>query len=113
MATYPKLVPPWLCKTPISVTIYGEGLTETGAPYTIADSDLLCNYQDGGQAVMTTEQKYVRISGSAYFDGDPFPEIENITGGDVVIFGEERKIQQGIKNRNPDGTVNNVRLLLM
>ena len=113
MAKWPELVPKRLCKTPISVTIYGEGLTETGAPVEITNTDLLCNYQDSGKAIMTGEQKYVRISGSAYFNGDPFPNISNITGGTVVIFGEERKIDKGIKGRNPDGTVNFVQLRLM
>ena len=114
MASYPQLVPKRLCKTPITVTIYGEGLTESGAPIVLVDEALLyCNYQDGGKAIMTNEQKYVRISGSAYFNGDPFPYIPNITGGEVVIFGEKRKIEQGIKGRNPDGTVNFVQLRLM
>lgn len=113
MAKYPELIPSWVCTTPIKVTIYSEDLSKYGEPITIGDKELLCNYQDGGQMVMTSDQEYVRISGSAYFNGDPFPEISNITAGEVVIFGESRKIEQGIKNRNPDGTVNNVRLRLL
>lgn len=114
MATYPQLVPKRLCKTPITVTIYGEDLTESGGPQIVVDSaSLLCNWQDGGHAVMTNEQKYIRISGKAYFNGDPFPDVSNITAGEVVIFGESRKIHEGIKGRNPDGTVNFVELRIM
>ena len=110
---YPSLVPDKLCKTPIRVVIESEELTERGAPIILVDADLYCNYQDSGRTVMTNEQTYVRISGNAYFNGDPFPSIPNIVGGHVVIFGEEREIEQGIKNRNPDGTVNNTQLRLM
>ena len=113
MAKYPELVPKSLCKTPIEVSIYEEGLTKTGKPKTALTKSLFCNYQDKGETVVNKEQEYVRINGSAYFNGDPFEEVPNITGGEVVIFGVRRKIEQGIKNRNPDGTVNNVRLLLL
>ena len=113
MAKYPELVPKWMCKTPIGVTLYGEGLDEDGAPEVRANVRLYCNYQDGGNAVMTNDQKYVRISGSAYFNGDPFPTISNIAGGYVEIFGETRKIDQGRKSRNPDGTVNFTQLRLL
>lgn len=113
MAKYPNLVPKRLCKTPIEVTVYSEDLTEYGAPIEIIETNLLCNYQDGGQMVINKEQEYVRISGSAYFYGDPFPEVSNITSGEVYIFGEKRKIEQGIKSRNPDGTVNFTQLRLL
>ena len=62
---------------------------------------------------MTNNQKYIRISGNAYFNGDPFPDVTNITGGYVIIFDEERKIEQGKKHRDPDGTVNFTQLRLM
>lgn len=112
MATYPQLVPKALCKTPINVTIYGEGLTKTGSPVKIVVNDLMCNYQDGGSAVMTNEQKYVRISGRAYFNGDPFPEVANITGGEVFVHNKTRLIESGRKGRNPDDTVNFVEINL-
>ena len=110
---YPQLVPKRLCKTPISVTVQGEGLTKTGAPITLIVEELKCNFQDGGQWVINDDQKYVRTSGSAYFNGDPFPSIPNITGGTVIVHGEERKVERGIKGRNPDGTVNFVQLRLL
>ena len=106
MAVWPKLVP--LAKTPITVTIYEEGMTEDGGVILTdyVDVPLLCNWQDGGKTIMTEQQKYIRISGRAYFDGDPFQNISNITGGVATIFDEERLIADGRKARNPDGTVN-------
>ena len=113
MAKWPELVPKRLCKVPITVRLYEEGWDEDGAPIEATSADLLCNYQDKGETIVTNDQEYVRISGSAYFNGDPFPEMPNLTGGTVTIFNNERKIVQGEKGRNPDGTVNVTRLRLL
>lgn len=103
---YPKLVPPWLCNTPITLTIESELLDEDGAPTTTTLKELKCNWQDGGKKVLDEDQKVIEISGRAYFDGDICPDIPNITGGSAVIFKETREILRGHKRRNPDGTVN-------
>lgn len=103
---YPELVPDWVCTTPISLTIEGEGLDEDGAPTMIELGDLLCNWQDGGRVMLTEEQRIIMVSGRAYFNGDIAPTISNITSGEAIIFGEKREILKGFKRRNPDGTVN-------
>lgn len=103
---YPQLVPARMCKTDISVTLYGEGVTEDGAPEAVLAEKLKCNYQDGGKQVFTKEQKLIHISGKALFTGDIAPNLPNITGGYAIIHGEKRTILEGIKARNPDGTVN-------
>lgn len=103
---YPELVPSWVCSTPISLTVEGESLNEEGAPSTIDVPDLMCNWEDGGRAVFTPEQKIIEISGRAYFNGDVIPGISNITAGTAEVFGETREIARGFKRRNPDGSVN-------
>lgn len=103
---FPKLVPDYVCKTDIEVTIHGEGLTEEGSPVKYPTVKLKCNYQDGARTVLTDEKKIVEITGKAYFNGDICPEAASISSGQVVIFGVKREIIQGIKARNPDGTVN-------
>lgn len=108
---YPKLVPAWVCTTPISITIEGEGLTREGEPVETVLDGLMCNWQDGGKTVYTQEQKVIDISGRAYFDGDIVPTMSNITGGTAVVFGETREILQGFKRRNPDGTVNHTEVM--
>ena len=55
---------------------------------------------------LTTEKKLVQITGTALFPGDIAPDFPTLSGGTVIIFGEERRIEQGMKARNPDGTVN-------
>lgn len=103
---YPSLVPDRVCQTPIRLVIEREGLTETGAPIKALDLTKKCNWQDGAKTILTGEQKYVRITGVAYFNGDICPELPVISGGYGVIFGVKRQICDGIKARNPDGTVN-------
>lgn len=103
---WPELVPDRVCKTPIRLVIDREGLDRFGDPVAAFDDDLMCNWQDGGKVELTGEQKYVRITGKALFNGDICPEIHNIASGYGVIFGERRFIAEGIKARNPDGTVN-------
>ena len=83
-----------------------EGIDEDGAPVAALTYEGLCNWQDGGRVELTGEQKYVRITGRAYFPGDICPDLSNLTGGYGVIFGERREIAEGVKARNPDGTVN-------
>lgn len=107
---YPKLVPPWVCTTPIKIIIEGEGIDEDGAPAGETTVTAMCNWQDGGRAVYNMDAKTVEISGRAYFDGDIVPTLSNITGGSAEVFGEKREILQGFKRRNPDGTVNHTEI---
>lgn len=110
---YPQLVPDAVCKTPIKVILYGEGLSECGEPPSSPQIDLLCNYQGGAKTVLTDQKKLVEISGKAYFNGDIAPEMPVISGGEAEIFGVKRRILRGIKARNIDGTVNHTVLELL
>ena len=103
---YPNLVPDAVCKTPIRLVIEREGLDEDGAPIEDAVFEGECNWQDGGRVELTAEQKYVRITGRAFFNGEIFPDVPVIASGYGEIFGVRRQIAEGIKARNPDGTVN-------
>ena len=87
---FPDLVPNWVCTIPITLQF--------------------CNWQDGGQAVYTADQKIIEIKGRAYFNGDICPTLSNIVGGTAEVFGETREIHQGFKRRNPDGTVNHTEI---
>lgn len=72
-----------------------------------------CNYQDKAKTILTAEKKLVQITGTALFPGDICPDIPVISGGTAIVFGIERRIKQGIKNRNPDGTVNYTEVLFV
>lgn len=110
---YPCLVPKKLCRTPIRVMIYGEGLSEDGAPEVIFSADLKCNYQDTAKTVLTAEGKQVQLSGIALFPGDIAPNQPALSGGEVVVYDVKRTIFQGRKARNPDSTVNYTELRLI
>lgn len=121
---FPSLVKKQFCKTPVEVTIYDEGITEDGAPVVafrcgeIYPSDTLlpntnlfagnahCNMKSKAKTVYSKEQKIVQVSAVLLFSGDLAPDCPNLSSGYVVLDGEKRTIVQGVKHRNPDGTVN-------
>ena len=103
---YPCLVPKRLCKTPVHVHLESEELSNLGEPKYSLDVDLLCNWQDKAKTILTAEKKLIQITGTALFPGDVAPQMPSLSGGTITVFGKERRIEQGCKNRNPDGTVN-------
>ncbi len=110
---YPSLVPSRLCKTEITLSFAQEGISEYGEPLEAIEYAGLCNYQDKAKTVLTSEKKLVEITGSALFNGDICPDMAVISGGTATIFGVERRILEGRKARNPDGTVNYTEVLLI
>ena len=110
---YPCLVPRRLCKTEIHVHLESEEITNLGKPKYTAELDLTCNCQDRAKTILTAEKKLVQVTGTALFPGDIAPGMPSLCGGTVIVFGEERRIVQGTKNRNPDGTVNYCTLEVM
>lgn len=110
---YPALVPKHLCKTPCTICIHGEGLTEDGAPIQRLLEDIKGNYQDSAKTVYTDTGKRVEVQGKLLFNGDIAPDIPNISGGYVVVNGVKREIKEGAKRRNPDGTVNFTEVILL
>lgn len=107
---YPCLVPESVCKTPIVLKIYREGISEDGEPLKAFEAEIFCNYQDKAHTVLTAEKQLVTLSGTALFHGDISPEIANITGGEITVHGRTRRVYKGEKCRNPDGTVNYTRI---
>lgn len=104
---YPCLVHKSTCKIPIAVHLESEELNNLGDPKYVVDiSEILCNFQDKARTIYTAEKKVVQITGTALFPGDIAPDMPTLSGGTVTVFGVERRIAQGQKNRNPDGSVN-------
>lgn len=103
---YPCLVPKNLCRVPIHVCLESEEINNLGEPKHTARLNLICNFQDRATTILTAEQKLVQVTGTALFPGDIAPDMPALSGGTVTVFGQERRIECGQKNRNPDGTVN-------
>lgn len=110
---YPCLVKKNLCKTDIACEFEREGLNKYGEPLETIKYIGKCNYQDKARTVLTEEKKMVQITGTALFPGDICPELPVISGGSAVMFGVKRRIEQGTKARNPDGTVNFTEVMLV
>lgn len=107
---YPSLVRKQDCKTDIHVKLYSDEISEEGEPIVVLENDFKCNYQNNAKRVLTSEKVAVQVTGTCLFYEDIAPDITDIHSGKVTVFGKERDIVQGMKARNPDGTVNYVRL---
>ena len=103
---YPCLIQKQFCKTPVHVHLESEELNNLGAPKYVFDADLMCNFQDKTKTILTAEKKLRQVTGTAMFPGDIAPDLPSLSGGTLTVFGQERRIEQGGKNRNPDGSVN-------
>ncbi len=103
---YPCLIPEQLCRTDISMEIEQEGLNEYGEPMEMVSYTGRCNYQDRAKTIYTEQKKQVLITGKALLPGDICPKLPAISGGHAIVFGKKRRIAQGTKARNPDGSVN-------
>lgn len=110
---YPCLVLKRLCKTDISLSFEREGINEYGEPLEPIAYEGKCNYQDKAKTVLTAEKKLVEVTGTVLIPGDACPELPVISGGSAVVFGVTRRIQQGAKARNPDGSCNFTEVLLI
>lgn len=103
---YPCLIQKQMCTTPVKIEIEQEDINEYGEPLDSVNVEVKCNYQDRAKTVLTAEKKLITLSGVALIPGDIAPELPVISGGSITVFDKKRKIYQGIKARNPDGTVN-------
>ena len=110
---YPKLVPEKLCKTDIVLEFEQEGLSVYGEPLRTITWKGKCNYQDKARTVYTAEKKLIQITGTVLISNDPCPGIPVISSGTAEIMGVKRQIVQGMKARNPDGSVNFTEVLLI
>ena len=110
---WPTLVLPQWCQTDIRLSMDQEGLTEYGEPLPQVKYEGKCNYQDKAKTVLTSQKKTVQVTGTALFPGDICPGLPVISGGEAYIFGVKRRILEGRKVRNPDGTVNYTEVLLI
>ena len=110
---WPCLVPKALCKTPVKVTVYQEGVDADGAPLEALTVETRCNWQDSARVIRTDETHAVQLSAVALFPGDLCPAQAVISAGRVEAFGAIRHIFRASKARNPDGSVNYTRLELI
>jgi hypothetical protein len=103
---YPQLVREKDCKTPCTVVLFAEGITEDGAPQTAFSGECKCIWQSSARRIRTAKHEEVTLTAEAWFCGDLCPALPEITDGKMTVDGVCRRIVTGTKARNPDGTVN-------
>lgn len=109
---WPSLVPDSVCTTPITVQLE-EGLNADGSPRKTTLFSGRCNYAETTEQKLDAERRVVTISGVALIKGDPVPGVQ-LLGTALIGEGEEpHLIHRASRLRNPDGTVNCVRLELI
>lgn len=109
---YPCLIQKAFCTTDITLELEQEDLNKYGEPLETVVFSGKCNYQDKAKTIFTDTKKQVTITGTALFPGDICPGLAVISGGSANVFGTKRRIVQGMKARNPDGSCNYTEVLL-
>ena len=107
------LVDKKFCNTPVKVVIESNELSEDGELVKACELNTTCNLQMGAAVSYTKDKEKIAISGKALFPGDICPHLPVISSGTVTICGIDYEINKGIKNLNPDGTVNYTTLELI
>lgn len=112
MVKWPQLVLLQFCTTDIQVIVESDDLNENGTPKKILDWTGKCNYQDKSKRIWTTDKVLVEVTATCLIPGDIAPDLPVIPSGTVTVLGADRILIQGMKARNPDGTVNYTQLEL-
>ena len=107
---YPKLVRKSDCKIPVEIHFFTDDLDEDGKQIEIGVIKAKCNYQEKAENKITDKSNISRGIGKIYLHDDIIPQYNNINDGFVIILGNERQIEQVFKARNPDGSVNYLRI---
>lgn len=107
---YPKLVRKCDCKIPVEIHFYFDELDENGQQLELTVLNEKCNYQEETKNEITDRSNISKGIGKIYLRDDIIPQYNNINDGYVVILGNKRQIKQVVKSRNPDGTVNYLRI---
>ena len=107
---YPKLVRKCDCKIPVEIHFYLDELNEDGEQIEIISIKAKCNYQEESKNEISDKENISRGIGKIYLHDDIIPQYNNINDGYVIILGNKRQITQVVKSRNPDGTVNYLRI---
>lgn len=110
--TFPKLIPDFLCQTPIKILI-SQGLNERGSEIT-KEIDDYCNYQEKIKILYTKKEgqaeKQIQCNGTIIINHDIEPDEDQLNGGYVIINNIKRTIAISIKNRDFWNNVNYVTL---
>ncbi|MEG1407501.1 MAG: hypothetical protein RSD23_06550 [Ruthenibacterium sp.] len=105
---WPSLVPAAMCCVPVVLHLT-DGINENGTPREVLTLATVCNYSGKAGWSMDAQRQLVKYTASALFTGDLAPQLQNLTGT-ATLLGGAMTISGFCRARNPDGTVNYVKL---
>lgn len=115
---FPRLVPNFVCTTPIHIKLFSQEIGEYGESEKIVDLQTKCNYQASGKRVYTSKDTYIKLKGVALINGDITDHRHDyefgMVTGECIVGGERSFLVHNIcRARNIDGTVNYTRIELI
>ena len=106
MNKFPNLVLPQFCKTPITLLLNKEEVSEDGEPIQALKIETFCNFQGSAKRIYTDKETFIQVNAVCLFCGDIAPELAEISNGIAIVNDVKRNIITGRKSRNPDNSVN-------
>lgn len=99
--------------TNVIVTVT-SGINDNGAPNVVVTYTGLCNLREKTKTVRKSDGQYVTLNGSLTIGTDIAPGVEVLAGHVQVNNGTKTwKIDNGVRVRNPDGSINHTKLELI
>lgn len=114
MSVWPELVPAWACNAKITVMLFNGKNADGEETYREVYSGR-CNYSEKSKSVLDSQKRQVLLAGTALISGDIAPGSD-LSGEVEISIGDaklKRRILQGSRARNLDGTVNFTQLELI
>lgn len=106
--SWPKLVAPWACQTPVTV-YWNEAGGEDGCPVESEPIRTRCCLDERQRRALDAEHRAVALAAVLLFDGDLAPGRAELAGR-VELNGRRYEIVGAMRARDPDGRVNYTRL---
>ena len=115
MANHIKTMPfpDWLLKTPCTVSLNSNGISEDGEPIEETTWTGNCIFSEKAKRIIDAEGKKITLLGKVIVKGDIAPTLKNVSDGQITINGVSYEIHAGYRPRNPNGSIHHTQFEVM
>lgn len=106
-------LPKAMFRTPCSIVINQEGLSEDGEQLESLIYTGKCCFSEKRKHIMNAEKQIIQLEGSAVLVGDIAPTLPSACTGTFTVGVSTYSIYSLKRPRNPDGSVHHTSLELM